>query len=86
MVAKKKKLWCVTCSAPYTAHCKAQQHMLCDFTDVLNENLVLIKARAGKCCDKWGSAIEDRNRAKKIYDDVMSSLQYLEVKFFSPIN
>lgn len=57
--------------------------MLCDFSDVLNENLVLIKARAGKCCEKWDAAIEERNRVKQIYSDVLSSLQYLEVNYFT---
>ncbi len=73
------KLWCVECSVLTTPACTRQKHMMCDYAEMLSQNMDVIQSRAKKCCQTWDVAIEDRQKVHTVYGDILESLRCLQV-------
>ena len=52
---------------------------MCDYTEVLKENMTALHGKVNECCAMWDQAIGDRQRVQQFYDDILNSLRLLEV-------
>lgn len=74
-----KKLWCTQCAVLSTAICRKQQHEMRDLAKVLNETSAVVESQINECWVMWDKAIKDRQRVHQYYDDILSSLQLVQV-------
>ena len=60
--------------------CGLEQHLLYDYQQVFNEQMILLEGKVNLCCPKWERAIADRGKVQEHYKHVLESLIILQSK------
>ena len=80
-LGKCNQMWCSQCSVFSTAACRQKKHKLIDSIQVLSEKMGEVEAKVSECFSMWDTAIKVRQRVRQYYDDVLKSLQLVQVCF-----
>ena len=75
--SSRSKMWCVDCESLGSALCQNQAHIMYEYQQVYNEQLILLEGQANLCRPHFQKAIEERQASQVIYLQAKESLQCL---------
>jgi hypothetical protein len=70
-------MWCVDCESLGSALCQNQAHIMYEYQQVYNEQLILLEGQANLCRPHFQKAIEERQVSQLLYLQAKESLQCL---------
>jgi len=70
-------MWCVDCESLGSALCQKQAHIMYEYQQVYNEQLILLEGQANLCRPHFQKAIEERQVSQLLYLQAKESLQCL---------